>query len=478
MVRTADIACKTLVCGINEKLVYAIFVRSRLSFNNVKLYCGRNTVCGDSNSIIICEGRIEAGYLVGGNGEAHLLLAALTMYPYGKTGIAELLANKVELLEAVVVVNAVACSGVLRKLFNSIEAKLDRLGSIVIYVNGNRSIFLVGNYNGICAGNSGINRRGIDSNAVNCKRFCLAISERSVKSETGEIESIAYEVVNPTLGNKLKAVLISLLNDAGEAKLKDILSTTVLTTADYPLTFCNVKLDLNKRATGYVTNELNVINCAVGSGNGNKLHISAGGTVLNDEGKLTCTGNVYLDLGSRVTDLNRFLVLNAVIGLSSVSDLGAGNDSELAIDRICSKCAGLKRGDVKGVVDSLKVCGKALAAAVITGIVAIGIFAIGGFLITNIAQMVLILVSALRKNFLTYVANVVVIFISVSAGSCATATYIIYEVMYVFNRTVSGVPIGIADIGNLGLRECVNCRLTEVTNKVCVSVNVLTCGIF
>ena len=40
------------------------------------------------------------------------------------------------------------------------------------------------------------------------------------------------------------------------------------------------------------------------------------------------------------------------------------------------------------------------------------------------------------------------------------------------------LPIGIADIGNLRLRDCVNFRLTEVTNKVCVSVNVLTCGLF
>ena len=50
--------------------------------------------------------------------------------------------------------------------------------------------------------------------------------------------------------------------------------------------------------------------------------------------------------------------------------------------------------------------------------------------------------------------------------------------MDVFVIIAFRLPIGITDIGNLRLRNCVNFCLTEVTNKVCVSVNVLTCGIF
>ena len=463
MVRTADIACKTLVCGINEKLVYAIFVRSRLSFNNVKLYFSRNTVCGDSDNIVICGGRVEAGYLVGGNGEALHLLAALTKYPYGKTGIAELFANKVEFLKAMVVVNTISCSSVAGKLFNRVKEELDRLGSIVIYVNCNGSIFLVGNYNGICTGFCLINSRGVNRNAVKCKRICLAVSECCVKSETGEIKLVAYKVVNLTRGNKLEAVLIRLLNDAGEAKLEDILCATALTTADYPLTCCNVKLDLNNRATAVCAKELNVINCAVGSGNGNELHSRAGGTVLDKEGKLTCAGNVYLDLGSRVTDLNRLLVLNALIGLGSVSDLGAGYDIELTVDAISGKSTGLKSGDVEVIAYPLHIFGNHILATRIAGIVAILVY------VVTCGNVVRIGLTALALTFYEVMLvgrNVIRIFLA-----ALTLT---------FNKAVCvlRLPIGITDIGNLRLRECVNCRLTEVTNKVCVSVNVMTCGLF
>ena len=468
VVRTADSTCDTKVVGINEKLVYAVCVSSRLNLSDMNFYSCINSVCRDCKSTDVSSSRIEAGYNVGGNGEALHLLAALTKYPYGKTGIVKLLTYKVNFLEAVVVVNAITCGGVAGKLFNRVEEELNRLGSVVIYVNCNGNIFLVGNYNGICTGNSGINRRGVNRNAVKCKRLCLAVSECCVKSEAGEIKLVAYEIINLTLGNKLKAVLIRLLNDAREAKLEDILSTTVLTTADHPLTCGNVKLDLNNGATAVSTKEFDIMNSTVGSSYGNELHSCTGGTVLDKEGKLTCAGNVYLDLGSRVTDLNRLLVLNALVSLGSVSDLGAGYDIELTVDAISGQSTGLKIGDVEVIAYLLHIFGNHILATRITCIVAVLVY------VVTCGNVVRIGLTALALTFY----EVVSVRGNIFGICCATATQTINKVMYVFAIAAFGLPIGITDIGNLRLRNCVNCRLTEVTNKVCVSVNVLTCGLF
>jgi len=191
-----------------------------------------------------------------------------------------------------------------------------------------------------------------------------------------------------------------------EVKIEDILSTAVLTTADNPLTLGNVNLDLNNGATAVSTKELDVLSCAVGTGNGYELHSRTAGAVLDKEGKLTCAGNVNLDLGGGVTDLNRSYVLNALEGLGSVSDLGACYDGELAVDGVSVKGTCRKVGDVKRVVYSLHIFGEIFLAADVTSIVAVFIYALGELLVTNCAVVRAFGCRALGERLATYGAVV------------------------------------------------------------------------
>ena len=53
VVRTADNACKTFVCGVNKKLVNAFFISGRSGVNYVNNnLCGKTT-CGDCKYVVV-----------------------------------------------------------------------------------------------------------------------------------------------------------------------------------------------------------------------------------------------------------------------------------------------------------------------------------------------------------------------------------------------------------------------------------------
>ena len=201
-----------------------------------------------------------------------------------------------------VVVNAVA-EGVVSNLLNSVEAKLNAFGNVDVYVNSNGVIFLIGNNYGIRAGFCSIYSRGINGNVLKSKRYDLTIGEGGVKSDIREIKSVANKVIYLTVCNESEAVFISLLNDTVEPKRVHVLSTAVLTAADDPFTLGNVKLDLNCFRSSI---KLNVVLNVIRTCYSNVLETgNSTGSVINKEGELTVTGNVNLNHGGSITNLNR-----------------------------------------------------------------------------------------------------------------------------------------------------------------------------
>ena len=218
-----------------------------------------------------------------------------------------------------VVVNAVTCRGVLRKLFNSVVVKNDFFGSVNCYCVSNGGVVLIGNCDCVFACNVLVVCRGINCYVSNIEGIGLAACECSVKSKAVQVDILTCKIVNLTGSHKLEAVFSRNLNVACKAKSKDILCTVVLTAGDSPNALCYFNVDLYYGVAFFTCNEFNVVNCSVGSSNGNELHLNAAGAVLYEEGKCTCTGNVNEDLCCRVTNLNGLCILSSVVCLCSVS---------------------------------------------------------------------------------------------------------------------------------------------------------------
>ena len=225
MVRTAESTCKTFVCRVNKKLVYTILIRSRLAICNVNLYLCRNVIRRDSKYVVISVGRIKSGDFIIGNGELMSSLAALTDYENGKTVGGKLVTNEVNFLPAVVVIETIAITGVVRKLFNCVKAKLDCFGSIYVNTVLDRLVILISNGDSIYTGDAHINLRCINSYICKVKTIGLAVREGCVKLKTGKVKLVAYKVVDLTCSNKLKAVLRSDLNQARKFKIVYVNST-------------------------------------------------------------------------------------------------------------------------------------------------------------------------------------------------------------------------------------------------------------
>ena len=315
-------------------------------------YIGFNSACGDGDVDDVRFGRIEACDLVIRNIELKGFFTALSNYDNRKALGIKLFANKVDFLPAVVIIYTVAC-GRVSDLLNCVEAKLDRLGSVDVYIIGNGSIFLIGNNYRICTGYCHINCRRINGNILKSERLGLAALEGSVKSDAVKLKLFVSKVIYLTGSNKLKAALCRYRNRAIKREEEDILSTAVLTTCDSPKTLGNVDLDLNNRATIIVTCELDVVYCTIGSDNLSELGCCAAGAVLDKEAKLTCAGNIYKNLAAGATDLDGLGVLNSLKGLGSGSNLGAGYDGEHTIDIILGASAGFNIADVKLIVNIL-----------------------------------------------------------------------------------------------------------------------------
>ena len=365
VIRTAEHGRKTFVRRINEELIYAVLVGSRNCIGNGNHYGGRKTVSFNGEGVEICARGVEAGNGVIVNDELKSVVATLSNYGNGKTAEVELFTYEVKLAEAMVIIYAVAVR-VVGNLLNSVEAKLNRLGGVDGYVEGYALVILIRNYHGISAAFCGVNCGGVNGNEVKSEGLGLAVGEGSVKSYAGEVECFTYEIVNLAVCNECEAVLIRLFNYAGKGKCEDILSTAVLTAADNPFTLGNVELNLYYGVAAYSCFELKVVYGTVGSGYGDELHINAAGAVLNEEGKLTVAGNCNLNLGCGVTNLYGLGVINAVIGLVSVSDFRAGNDGEDAVDGVCAKSARRKVGDVERIADLLVSVGDKLKGASVT----------------------------------------------------------------------------------------------------------------
>ena len=244
VIRTAECAGKSEVSGIYEKLIYTLIVRSGNRIGNANLNGSGKTVSKNVKGEHICGCGIKAFNSKAFNHELKSILTALTNNSNGKAGKIKLVAYKVKLTEAMVVVNTVA-EGVVSNLLDSVEAKLNAFGNVDVYVNSNGVIFLIGNNYGIRAGFCSIYSRRINGNVLKSKRFDLAIGECGVKSYIREIKSISNKVIYLTVCNESEAVFFRLLNNAVEPKRVHVLSTAVLTAADDPFTLGDVKLDLN-----------------------------------------------------------------------------------------------------------------------------------------------------------------------------------------------------------------------------------------
>ena len=323
VVGATKVTAGTHISRIYKCLNHTIFIGSDFNVSDVNHYCCRNAISGDCKCLLSCFGRIKACDFIIVNSEFNRSVAASSNYDNGETLCIKLFAKEIEFLEAMVKVYTVACSGVLRKLFDSVKSESDRIGSKYAYLILNGSIVLIGNDNVINAFLAHINCRRVDSHLRKVKGIGFAVFKYCIKSYTFRAELIACKEIGLSGCDKLKSAFGRYCHYAGKVEIEYVLSSAVLTAGDDPITLSHVKLDLNYRATVICSVKFNIVNSTVGSCNSNKLRGSTAGAVLNKEVKLTCTGNGNLNLGCRVSDLYGLVVFNALKGLCSVSDLGA-----------------------------------------------------------------------------------------------------------------------------------------------------------
>ena len=200
---------------------------------------------GNREFLRACGGEVNLAYLVCRNvGEGLNLFAKLTVYCYIKTCEIKGLAYCVNLLEALVNVGAVTCRG-LAALNGTVKAKFDAYGKVYVNVNSNGLVVLVAYSYGIYARSSKIHERRIYSNVRESERLGLAVCISAVKLNAGDVKLLTAEVINDTLGNKLEAVLVCLLNDARKRKVVDVLGAAILAAFDDPFALGNINFDLN-----------------------------------------------------------------------------------------------------------------------------------------------------------------------------------------------------------------------------------------
>ena len=401
-------------------------------------------------------------------------------------------------------VNAVARRGVLCKLFNSVEAKLNGLGCVYVYAICNGVIILIGDSDLVGTRLGHINLGGIEGHLIKRKRLKLAVFKLRVKTNAACTKGVAYEEVNVAGSDELKAALLGNLNYTVKLEIEDILGTAVLTACNRPLALGYLNGKKNKRAGACITHKLNIGNGSVGSDNLGPLHISAAGAVLDNEGKSAGTGNVDLYLMSIAADLNGLIVLSALVGLGSVSDLGAGNDSKHTVNIVGRTGSCIDIAYVKGVGNLLKeyltakVALVALVVAVsalgknlgtsVTCVIGILVSTLCDFLTAEVTVVVGVLVSALGNDEATVVAKVVVVILMLGENIHAYVTKMVLVIIYAgrhrlaTNVTVVIVGINASGYGSAALITfvilvfvsviaywgfcCFKRLVTEITDKV------------
>ena len=384
-----------------------------------------------------------------------------------------------------VVVNTVACRRVLCKLLNIVKVKLKRFGSINGNVISNRLVILISEYNRIYSCLCHINACGINAYVSGSKSLGLAVFVYGIKTDLGNVKCFVNKEGCLTCRNKLKAAFLGLLNYTGERKLEDVLSSTVLTACDSPFTCSYLNLDHYKGVGLSTCNEFDILSSSVGSNNLSILHINAGRTVLNNKSEDTCSGNGNGNLVSVIANLYRLVIFNTVVGLCSVSNLGAGNDCKLAVDVVRGTNACLKVGDVKIILNAFHIVGKLFFTANVAKEVAVCVCALA-----RGKSAICTVVSALCSYVLAHISTALialVIGISISALGKRLATDITVVILIGINMcavsSIAHVTLMIAvSVCTFVLRHGLGIVVlksftTIITHVVAVSVYVLGAGL-
>ena len=269
---------------------------------------------GYGESLCACGCRIKAGYGIACFKEGKLLLSVGGDDSNRETLKGKLLAYRIDLLEAIVEVNAVA-RGVGGVLYGGVEAKLHLAGLVYVNGEGDGGVILVAEGHGIGSRLGHINGGGINGHVGYKESLGLAAIEYRIQADTGKIKVRVKEEIGVAGGEKLKSALLACGNDAVKLKKEYVNGTAGALYSPYACG--NLKAYLYNGAALVIAGKLDRVLGSVGCNENYLLSGSAARAVLNEHGERAVTGYVDLDSGGAGAKLYGLGILNALEGLGS-----------------------------------------------------------------------------------------------------------------------------------------------------------------